>query len=66
MGRVPGALLWARSMVREVGGLTFHHIRHVAIGVNAANVFGVSRVGTSIKDEGCGDRKGHCWLVHRA
>lgn len=42
------------------GGLTFHHIRHVAIGVNAANVFGVSRVGTSIKDEGCGDRKGHC------
>lgn len=30
----------------------FHHIRHAAVGINAANVFGVGWVGAAIKDEG--------------
>lgn len=52
----PG-LRWGR-------GLTFHHIRHAAVGIDAANVFGVGWVGAAVKDECCGQREGRCRLLH--
>lgn len=36
-----------------VGMLTFHHLGDVAVGVNAADVFGVGWVGAAVKDQGC-------------
>lgn len=36
------------------GQLTFHHLRDAAVGVDAADVFGVGRVGAAVKDQGCG------------
>lgn len=33
--------------------LTLHHLGDVAVGVDAANVFGVGRVGAAVKNQGC-------------
>lgn len=48
----PGGL--PRGLGTVVAGLTFDHLRDVAVGVNAPDVFGVGWVGAAVKDESCG------------